>query len=482
MGNPLRTILENLRKPPDNYIRSMMPFLEFDLDKMKKSMKLVKTGKKRGEKDQPPTESESLDDVEQTILTTINTEKKSSHQTYLDHLRAYSDRLRSLNFEVRVSQIETSASNAIAEFRTQMSYGKDYLYQLRRQVVEIEKEVENFRKENNLERTAHIPKSRLLHFSFVLMLLLLETVLNGYFLARGSEFGILGGVLEALSIAAINVGLGFMVGKWIPPNIFHKGVFRKILGYALTGAYLLAVLGFNLLVAHYRDALGGDLPAEAPHLALETFLAAPFMVADFKSWMMVALGFFFSILATVGSFKMDDPYPGYGNLERRRTMILNDYTETKLSLIDELTFTKDVAAEKMDGARKDIADRKSECLSIINGRESMKVSYQHHLDYLQSCTNELFTLYRESNRQSRKTHPPNHFSELPTLSIPQSPKIVTFFDENIDNVNKDVKKTNAILKKNVDLLFEEYRQAVESYKQIEQLTLEEIDNASPENL
>jgi hypothetical protein len=62
------------------------------------------------------------------------------------------------------------------------------------------------------------------------------------------------------------------------------------LGFLLWLGYLGA---FNLLVAHYRGALGGDMPETAHIQAGLAFVANPFGIIDVKSWLLVGLGLLF---------------------------------------------------------------------------------------------------------------------------------------------------------------------------------------------
>ena len=64
----------------DDYVRSTIRFMELDVERIKKRLNLEVEGLKRGEKDQPPADNESLDDVEQQIVATIDSEKKLSHE------------------------------------------------------------------------------------------------------------------------------------------------------------------------------------------------------------------------------------------------------------------------------------------------------------------------------------------------------------------------------------------------------------------
>jgi hypothetical protein len=289
--------------------------------------------------------------------------------------------------------------------------GIDQLYQLRRSVIEIGREEEVFRKKHGLNRTADFPDSKVFHYSIFFLLLIIESILNGNFLARGSEYGLLEGVMDALGIAMLNVGVGFLIGNSVMRYIFHRQLFKKIVGWFGSISFICFAFGFNLSVAHYRDALGGEFPEKAASLVLDNFFNTPFNIADFKSWMMMVVGIIFSIVAAFDGFRTDDPYPGYGSIARRCYNITQDYEDKKEDLIEELRKTKDDAINSMKKAKEDVEKRKNEYYSIIDARERIKGSFDQHILYLEGCANNLLAEYRAANKNNRKTDPPVHFSE-----------------------------------------------------------------------
>src|SRR3546814_14982804 len=78
----------------------------------------------------------------------------------------------------------------------------------------MNKEMETFRREHGLSRTARYPKSQLLTVGFALVMILVAAVFNGSFLAQGHELGLLGGIFWAAAIACMNVGSGLHVGPY----------------------------------------------------------------------------------------------------------------------------------------------------------------------------------------------------------------------------------------------------------------------------
>ena len=67
----------------------VQPFHELDLEKIKNDLDLAREGEVRGEKNLPSSNSEVLDDIENRIVTTIETELKRQQQSFNDQMNTY---------------------------------------------------------------------------------------------------------------------------------------------------------------------------------------------------------------------------------------------------------------------------------------------------------------------------------------------------------------------------------------------------------
>ena len=213
--------------------------------------------------------------------------------------------------------------------------------------------------------------SRLWNFTVILVILAIESILNGTFLARGLETGLLGGIVEAFAIAAINVSFGFFLGNSVIRYVFHRSYILRVLAFIEIPISGAIAIFFNLLVGHYRDALGGPDPAHASSTALYSFRLHPFDLAAIESWVLFALGLFFSTVAAVDGFKMNDPYPGYGKISRKHEEIIQEYTDEKANIVEDLSRTCDQALDYMRNARQNLAARRAELSMILDQRENL---------------------------------------------------------------------------------------------------------------
>ena len=423
--NWLRGIFGIGNIPPHDYVDSRLLFQELDVEGMQKRMHLVESGKSRGAQNVPPVGQVSFDDIENRIVTDIQGKAGGAHDTVTSYLRAYNDRLAALKIGTRLAQLVTSADAARADFIASVERGRDQLFQLRRDVRDIREDFNRFRKQHGITRTPSYPLSQLWHWGVLLVLVLVETTLNGTLLARGHELGILGGVNQALIIAVINVALGTFAGRVAVPNLSHTRLWRKVAAVIGCVSLLCIALLFNLIVAHYRSVLGGENPSDAEKIAIQALLANPIAIREVSGWLLFVLGIGFSCIAAVDGWRMDDPYPGYGALARRVEERSQEYTEQKDQLLSQFEEIRDKAKSKMDALAGEVEVQADQNKNIQHSRLRCIQLFKNHLKYLEQCGNELLSAYRQANRMSRTSKPPAHFSQR--WQLPVSP------DEGIHN-------------------------------------------------
>src|SRR5262249_32658007 len=157
---------------------------------------------------------------------------------------------------------------------------------------------------------------------------LIEVVINGNFLAKSNEQGILGGAVQAVSFAALNIIASFLWGLVPIRLINRRNVFLKFLGLIALLAYLVFACGLNLTLAHLRaipPTVSGDVGQEV----LARLLHAPHQLNDVNSWVFFGIGFIFSLVAMADGVMFTDPYPGYAALEKRWLDAGRQYTDGK---------------------------------------------------------------------------------------------------------------------------------------------------------
>jgi hypothetical protein len=386
-------------------------FPPVDILRYRTQLDLDREGSQNGSRNLPAPDNLTFDAVEQRIVTSIESERSKAHEIYIINMRAYGERLRALRIHALLQRAAVAAEEARTDFSDASNSGKDRLFELERTLTERSRELEKFRAENRLDRPSNRPESRILHFGIVAVLLVVESVLNGLFFARGLAFGYVQGIGEAAIIAGLNVGSGLVLGAFFLRRLHHRRALWALLGCIGTFAYGCFAIALNLGVAHYRDALGGPDPENAATLAWRSLQAQPFHVADINSLLLLVMGMSFSVIAMVDGYKMDDPYPGYGRLVASYRQEQGDLLEAKEEETARLAEIKDRILDRLDRHTSEIEARRSAYHAVLQQRDGYRQLFLRHLEHLEQAGNELLTCYRSANTRARTEPAPLHFSQ-----------------------------------------------------------------------
>ena len=214
--------------------------------------------------------------------------------------------------------------------------------------------------------------------------------LNGFFLAKGSELGYLGGAAEALVFALLNIGVAFLAGAIGVRELNHRNWLRKLFGLVALLCYLAMAIVLNLTLAHYRE-VAGALVSDAGQEVLMRLRTDPLGIADVKSWLFFGLGMLCSLIAFGDSYLLFDPYPGYGLLEKRRAGAYDAYIGRKNDLIERLLEIRDEAIEILEEANRDLSVRRGEHDAILESRARLMRLFEAHQSHLDRAANALLS-------------------------------------------------------------------------------------------
>ena len=301
-----------------------------------------------------------------------------------------------------------------------------------------------FQQENDLRTRAADPRpDPLFHFALVAVFAVVEWVSLSIFYAEGSDFGLLGGVLMAMALSLINIGLAVFAGALLR-YINHKSTLRK--GLALLGVLLLVVIflfatGF---AAHYRNASRdltissatphsvqqgvaapgqqdggskgnhGPLAAEddqwkASRLAWQQFVDRGFLFSDVLSWLLIILAIMFGIVASWKGYGIDDRYPGYGPTTRRYEESKAAYEQARKAYTETVdgVFVKagQGQQELLRNARREIEYFQD----LASKSERLTSNYEKLSKQLSQTCNDVTFRYREENRKIATGLPPGYF-------------------------------------------------------------------------
>jgi hypothetical protein len=256
---------------------------------------------------------------------------------------------------------------------------------------------------------------------FVLaIVVVLESILNGFFFAEGSETGLIGGVTQAFVLSVLNVGGGVLYAHYGLPLLVHVRQVVKVVGALATIGYLLWALGINLSIGHFRDLFiqnAGHVVMADLSTRLNT---VPLTFNDARSLLLVALGIGLSIVSVIHSSGMDDIYPGFGAIGRRRLEALSAYVDHKARCLAGLTERRDAAISEMSEVLRLMQAGDLELRLALDGRQRLHDNYRAYVHHLCDGYERLVQRYREANIRARSAPNPARFQARPT-----TPEVIT---------------------------------------------------------
>jgi len=449
-------------------------FEQPDPQKIRRELDLKNEGARRGKENLPASDETRLDEVEQKIISTLEALKNQSYETYIENRGAYAATLRSMVSRPLQARVLTAPADARSEFDKAIREGRDELHSIQNLVIDVSKEFEAFRKKNHIDRTPDYPDSRFFYWGVIALLVLVEAGANTFFFAQGSDFGIVGGFVLAVLAAAANVLFGLFVGyqpfRWTRSRNWSL----KLFGCALTILYIPLMFVLNLGVAHYRTALTLSTDSSvAFQLAIQQLWRTPFQIGSFESLMLLIVGIFFSLIAFADGYHLDDPYPGYGRLARRREAYSEQFRDAKADLVDSLKDLKDTMLQEVEENSTMVERRRMDFREVREKLESLQKQFKQHLDHVEQVGNEVLKTYREADQNARTTPRPAYFTD-PWMMLRPDMGDATIVDT--DAFEKESELTVKVLASAGEDIIRSFEDALRSFETIQELTRDKAES------
>lgn len=368
-----------------------------------------------GEKALPASDSEILDANEQRAAHYFEEDAQDTAKRANDKLHNYR---RSIN-QLDIQHDQQSINSAVTRYKTD---SKAFLQECRDVLKpyisvrsELTAELSDFKQQNKIRKSADYPESKFFFIAALVTLFVVESVLNAFFFAAGSDFGFIGGWINAMQYAFVNLAVAFSLTIFLVRQLNHIKHWRKFIGLIGVVSLIVFIPAFNFFVGHFRE-IYASTPAEAQKAAVQAFMANPFALTTVESWLLLAVGIIFASIAAFDGYRIEDPYPGYGRLWRRLENARDEYAEEKETLKNQLSDLRDSMIEQLDDARDRVMQREQELNDLASMAERIRGRYQAHLPLLERACNVVLSKYRQINQGVRETPAPVYFQRDYTFS------------------------------------------------------------------
>lgn len=438
---------------------SSQTFPPLEVEQIARMLRLDERAENAGRARLPASDADGPDGVELEVLGVIEEAARKANEDYLSQRDFYEGRIRraAITPDLKV-QLEAAGANALADFRAEIIHDQNTLHTLLQAAGNREAEYQEFRQRHNLNR---LPRNisqgqRTFAFMVLAVFVIVESILNGMFFAEGSEAGIIGGVMQALVLSILNVGVAALYAIYGLPFLCHRRMWGKAVGVLSTVAFAVWLLGLNLAIGHFRDLFVQDAGNVQMSVLLDRLTNAPLLLGDAKSGLLVLLGVALGLLSVIDVAASHDPYPGYGAIGRERQRAIERYAHENAKSLAAIMRLRDQTVDDMTAAIELMRSAQFDMQQAIEGRARLHHNYRAYLEHLAVVHERLIQRYRDGNRRVRRGDVPPYFrqpparpsfieppvmSQMPGMEPDVRPEVIQQIDEDIKAVNEKFAQT-----------------------------------------
>lgn len=390
-----------------------------DFDDLKKELAVEFEARKLARAGFPEPDATSPSFPEMRIIQRLEAVRANYKRWALERIQEIHEGLNTFDITMLVNRSRQYAEEYERLANKELSDAEVELRQLRNAAEHLHDDLDAFRKKNNITRQAHYPENTTAYIALVLfgiVLIITEGILNAYFFAQGLDSGLLGGFIQASTLAATNFTFPALVGRLWIPNVNHIRPFRQVLGYLGIIASVLIMLVSALCISHFRDAMGVavDDTISIASIALTTFIEKPFELADLSSWMLFFLSILFGFIGLLEGYKFDDAYPGYGSRHRAAQKALNNYHALVQQVRGEITGIKENILKALNEDVKNAKDNVLDFGALVEDKRNSELKLNIHLSKAENMLLALIKAFRDENKMHRNgVSIPAYFDSTP---------------------------------------------------------------------
>ncbi len=383
---------------------------EFDVEDVLVKLRIRERAVENSRHEIPATQDVQLDGPHALIIQHVEQAIREGKSQLETHLFNLTRRIRAVDVAPAASALAALPARLAYDLDDCLKRHAERVAPFRERHGSLREQLREFRERFAIRNEPHVPASHILHVGLLLVILVCESALNGRYLARADELGLLGGVTNAFVVALLNVSVSFFLGRAAAWLAGARPGFRVLGGLAAL-AFLVWASLYNLTIAHARDLLGHSIDYDAVLDGIGRMWRAPFAFTDVGSWLLLGLGILFSVLSFADGTRWDDATPGYASLDRRVAEARKDW----LHAHGDLEREGDALFQQRRSALLQGADRiRYRVAAVRNDVEQkrlLQAKVRNFFRYAVESCNTMLRIYRDLNRQHRTTAPPAYFQQ-----------------------------------------------------------------------
>ncbi|MGB3624441.1 MAG: hypothetical protein WA989_01345 [Henriciella sp.] len=308
-------------------------------------------------------------------------------------------------------------------------------------VIELESFKERYGNELN-KRTPDIKKNVEQTMAILIFIMIVEGCFNALLFKDAQSSGLLGGMMVAFGISAVNVLFGVTAGFFGFRNLNHPATYMKVIGGVVAALCVGCGLFVNFFIAHFRDAVEIALHnslAEGSLAGFSMFAIAPsdvmagmfpniFGLDSLVAIALLLIGLtVFGIAVYEGYDRISDRFPGYGRVWRKERAAYEKRQQVRNGVRDDLSdfFSRSRMFFETQQNRHIAAKREIEkSINMLETRRDIAVEIAARAG---DQERSLKVAYRQAHRRERNGNRerlgeqapvPAYFDEIVTPNLP----------------------------------------------------------------
>lgn len=345
-----------------------------------------------------------------------------------------------------VGELNAAIQSAESKFEMAAASSRQQIDDCRLEAERRQTDLDRFRRDHDLtRREPHYPthSKKILMVGFAAILFVVESVANSAFLAKGNELGLVGALVVAFGISALNIVSAFAFFGPTSRYLQHVDHLWRAFAWVVMVLYVFLALGVNLGVAHYRE-VSGNLIGEAGLEVVSRMVENPLQLRDAESWLLFLLGVLFSGIAFYEGRTFDDIYPGYGRRDRSMREARTEYLR---ALDDSRGGLEEIREESIDEVKRiahKARQQPEERRRLAAACQSWKAEFEAYAERLQQVGETLIDEYRQANFLARQDNivPASHRVpwklQIPRIEVaPVRPEVPTPEEERLKEIERE---------------------------------------------
>ncbi|MEM7768463.1 MAG: hypothetical protein AAF253_13410 [Pseudomonadota bacterium] len=307
-------------------------------------------------------------------------------------------------------------------------------------------ELEAFRTENSSQigkRTPDIKTNVEQTLAILIFVMILEGCFNALLFKDAQSSGLLGGMMVAFGVSAVNVLIGVVSGYCGLRFLNHTALPFKILGGVIATIGISAGLFLNFFVAHFRDAVelalqdamaagslaGFSMFSIPPGQVIQDMFPNVFGLHSLVAFGLLAIGItVFAIAVYEGYDKISDKYPGYGRVWRKQRQAKEREQAIRSGYLDDLSTYYTECRIWFEQQQSRHVEAKREINKAINELETRRDQAVAFAAKAADQERTLVAAYRQAHRRQRmamsevlgaQAEVPVYFDEIVTPDLPE---------------------------------------------------------------